>query len=291
MNTLSQEEQSLLDRTIEELVPLDITLEETHATSSNENETSEEVEDSVESPKDIVPKLFVEDVVSRFSGAAWFNKIREHSIICGGCGGIMSNALFQIARLHPSIINIFDDDKIEASNLGGQMFDSSSIGDFKVDAISKTIVAFSNYHNIFAHPTKYEEDTMIDNIMICGFDNMAARKVFYNNWKKGLSPFEEDNKHHLFIDARLSFDTLQVISIVGEDTYHMKQYEDEFLFTDSEADTTVCSMKQTTFMTCMIASFITNILVNFCANEVAENMTVLPFFTEYDCTTMRLKII
>ena len=50
------------------------------------------------------------DETARFSGAEWFNKIQEKVIIVGGAGGISSNTIFQLARVHPNSIYIFDDD-------------------------------------------------------------------------------------------------------------------------------------------------------------------------------------
>ena len=100
-------------------------------------------------------------------------------------------------------------------------------------------------------------------------------------------PLNDDNNPHSFFTP--SFDTLQILTIVGTDTYNQDRYEKEFLFSDEEADETVCSLKQTTFMACMIASFIVNNVVNFCANEITPMIKQLPFFIEYDSNLMYLK--
>ena len=64
----------------------------------------------------------------------------------------------------------------------------------------------------------------------------------------------------------------------------------EYLFTDAEAEETVCSMKQTTYMACMIASIMTNLFVNFTANLLDPVIPYdLPFFTEYDAQNMIFK--
>lgn len=46
------------------------------------------------------------DETARFSSAEWFNKIQEKVIIVGGAGGISSNTIFQLARVHPKSIYI-----------------------------------------------------------------------------------------------------------------------------------------------------------------------------------------
>lgn len=228
------------------------------------------------------------DETARFSGAEWFNKIKEKVIIIGGAGGISSNTVFQLSRVHPRSIYIFDNDKVEEVNLAGQMFSINDIDAYKVEAIADTVRHYSKYEDIFALPELYTKDSFTSDIMICGFDNMNARKVFFNNWKKHVA-MQTDKSKCLYIDARLSFDTLQVFTITGTDTYNQDRYENEFLFSDDEADETVCSLKQTTFMACMIASFIVNNVVNFCANEITPMIKMLPFFIEYDCNTMYLK--
>lgn len=228
------------------------------------------------------------DETARFSGAEWFNKIQEKVIIVGGAGGISSNTIFQLARVHPKSIYIFDNDKVEEVNLAGQMFSIGDVDKYKVDAIANTVKQYSKYEDIFAMPELYTKDSFTTDIMICGFDNMEARKVFFNNWKKHVE-IQTDKSKCLYIDARLSFDTLQIFNITGTDTYNQERYEREFLFNDDEADETVCSLKQTTFMACMIASFIVNNVVNFCANEITPMIKMLPFFIEYDCNMMYLK--
>ena len=228
------------------------------------------------------------DETARFSGAEWFNKIQEKVIIVGGAGGISSNTIFQLARVHPKSIYIFDDDTVEEVNLAGQMFNNDSVGKKKVDAIATIIKDFCRYESVFAMPERYTEDSFTADIMICGFDNMEARKIFFNNWCKHVD--EQKNKSKcLYIDARLSFDTLQVFTITGDDEFNKTRYENEFLFSDDEADETICSLKQTTFMACMIASFIVNNVVNFCANELTPMIKQLPFFIEYDSNLMYLK--
>ena len=168
------------------------------------------------------------------------------------------------------------------------MFSNDSVGKKKVDAIANIIKDFCRYESVFAMSERYTEDSFTADIMICGFDNMKARKVFFNNWCKHVDE-QKDKSKCLYIDARLSFDTLQVFTITGDDEFNKTRYEKEFLFSDEEADETICSLKQTTFMACMIASFIVNNVVNFCANELTPMIKQLPFFIEYDSNLMYLK--
>ena len=122
------------------------------------------------------------DETARFSGAEWFNKIKEKVIIVGGAGGISSNTIFQLARVHPSSIYIFDDDTVEEVNLAGQMFSNNSVGKKKVDAIANIVKDFCRYKSVFAMPEKYTEDSFTADIMI-----LSRRSVFNTflseNWQ------------------------------------------------------------------------------------------------------------
>jgi uncharacterized protein YfaT (DUF1175 family) len=70
----------------------------------------------------------------------------------------------------------------------------------------------------------------------------------------------------------------------------MQRYEEEFLFSDREADATICSMKQTTYLASMIASIISNLFINFVANSTNPALPYdLPFFTQYDAQNMIFK--
>ena len=86
-------------------------------------------------------------------------------------------------------------------------------------------------------------------------------------------------------------DTFQVLCITGDDEYNIGRYRDEFLFWDREADRTVCSMKQTTYLACMIGSYMVNMFTNFIANTLDPIIPYsLPFFTEYDAEHVIFKI-
>ena len=290
------DETNILDtlNSTEETINVTPVEQEERVTESSNSILSEEDEaflnEVIENQHLEIPPIaeIAHDETTRFSGAEWFNKIQEKVIIVGGAGGISSNTIFQLARVHPNSIYIFDDDTVEEVNLAGQMFSNDSVGKKKVDAIANIVKDFCRYESVFAMPERYTEDSFTADIMICGFDNMKARKVFFNNWCKHVDE-QKDKSKCLFIDARLSFDTLQVFTITGDDEFNKTRYEKEFLFSDEEADETICSLKQTTFMACMIASFIINNVVNCCANELIPMVKQLPFFIEYDSNLMYLK--
>ncbi len=237
------------------------------------------------------PTILLDESTSRFSGTEWYDEIRRARILIGGCGGIGSNLVFQLARMTPANITIYDDDIVEMANMAGQLFSISDIGKAKVDAMAQMITGYTTMRQVNAIRRRFTPSTEPGDIMMCGFDNMVARKMFFQAWKRNLvgkSP--EERAKCLYLDGRLSIDTLQVLCIKGDDAYNIERYGREFLFDDSQADATVCSMKQTTYLACMIGSLMTNLFTNFIAGTLNPIIPYdLPFFTEYDAQSMIFK--
>lgn len=235
--------------------------------------------------------LDVKDNTARFSSAIWYEAIKQKVITLAGVGGIGSYVAFLLARMKPTSIFIYDDDKVEAVNMSGQLYGQNDIGQYKVNALANMIANYADYHSVFAVPEKFTDECEASEIMICGFDNMAARKLFFEKWKAFvMQQAPEDRAHCLFIDGRLAAEELQVYCVTGDNDYSMDKYV-EALFTDEEADETVCSYKQTTYMANMIGSIIVNLFTNFVANEMLDFMgRELPFFTSYSGLTMQFKI-
>lgn len=228
------------------------------------------------------PSVIVDESTTRFSSAIWFSEIQKKNLIVAGVGGIGSWVVMLLARMKPNSMVIYDDDIVEPVNMAGQLYDTSSMGMYKVDAAYRMATDFCLYNNIFCVRERYTTESPTTDIMICGFDNMQARSVFFCNWLRHIkSKSAEERKHCLFIDGRLNAEEFQVLCIRGDDNYNIQQYASKFLFSDSEVEDEVCSYKQTSYMANMIASVMVNLFVNHVANEIEENLRDLPFFTSY----------
>lgn len=237
------------------------------------------------------PTLTINDTVSRFSGAEWFDKVHSQRIILTGLGGIGSWTAFLLARLTPANLTMYDNDRVEVSNMSGQMYGYNNIGEYKAAAMSSIIQNNTSMTSLYSRATIFDEDCDAGPIMICGFDNMDARKTYFEVWSRYVHSIAGTyRKECLYIDGRLSIDTLQVFCIRGDDEYNMKRYKEEFLFDSSEADGTICSLKQTSYLASMIGSIITNLFVNFTANLTEPVIPYdMPFFTEYDARNVIFK--
>lgn len=270
-----------------ESVLLEATLEEAH--------NAEPAETIEEKAKDILPAnsstLLLDETSSRFSSAIWFSKIAEKTVTLAGVGGIGSYVAFLLSRLKVYRLFLFDDDVVDLSNLSGQLFSISDVGTPKVSAINDFIRRYANYYDVSSRNTRVDSSYHGTKIMICGFDNMTARKDYFRSWESHVDSLpKEERSDCLFIDGRLAAEEFQVFCMKGDDTFLRTKYKEEWLFEDSEAETTLCSYKQTSFCANMIASVMVNLFVNFVANQCYPLIERdLPFFTYYDASRMAFK--
>lgn len=184
--------------------------------------------------------------------------------------------------MKPKALFLYDDDEVETVNMAGQLYSINDVGKKKVDALADICSSFALYNSVFAIPEKFTLESEASDIMICGFDSMEARKLYYYKWLNHIKDLDDDRKKHcLFLDGRLAAEEFQVFCITGDDAYNQKLYGTKYLFDDEHADVTVCSYKQTSYMANMIGSMIVNLFVNFVANEVG-GMRDLPFLTSYE---------
>lgn len=233
----------------------------------------------------------VKDMTSRFSGAEWFKLIQTKHITLAGLGGIGSHTAFMLSRVHPASMTFYDDDIVEPANMSGQLFGKHDFNKNKGVAMAEMIMEYSDYASVLVTGQKFTENSTPTDIMICGFDNMVARKTYYTSWKNYVLRLPaERRKGCLFIDGRLLMEEFQVLCITGDDEYSMNRYEERFLFSDEEAEEPMCSMKQTSFCASMIGTVITNLFVNFVANQLNPVIPRdLPFYTSYNSTIMFFK--
>lgn len=270
-------------------------------TPSEESQLSPEEEamlaQALESEHQEIPvnsqTITVDETTSRFSGAIWYEQIQQQTVTLAGVGGIGSYVGFLLGRLKPQRLIIYDPDRVETVNMSGQLYGQTDVGNYKSVALANMVRNYANYNNIVALNNRFEAYSGATDIMICGFDNMTARRTFYEKWKQRvLSYSDSDNrKKCLFIDGRLAAEEFQVLSIQGDDERAMAEYEDKWLFSDAEAEETICSYKQTTFMANMIASVMVNVFVNFVANQCGPIIDRdVPFFISYDASTMFTKV-
>ena len=253
------------------------------------------VEEEPETVHQEIPRnpnfTLIKEETSRFRGADWFALISGLTVVLAGVGGIGSYVGFLLSRLSIHNLIMFDPDTVEATNMSGQLYCREDIGRPKVTALTQMINHYSNHYGVMAYNCRFSTLYCYPKIILCGFDNMVARETTFQAWLNFVNNMPSEKKSEcLFIDGRLAAEEFQILCIRGDDTYNIKRYKEEYLFTEEQAEVTQCSYKQTAFCANMIASCMVNLLVNFIANQcdplIPRN---LPFFTYYNGELMFLK--
>jgi molybdopterin/thiamine biosynthesis adenylyltransferase len=207
----------------------------------------------------------------RFKGALWANTI--HSILLGGAGGISSWTALFLSRSNEHTIHIVDYDRVEDVNLAGQFYSVHSVGDYKTNALSKTVNSVVNgRHNLVLYNDRIENSLeylkSVCDIFIAGFDNMEARRVMYEAWK-------EKSTRKIFIEARLLAEYFEVYFVLPgrEEEYEKTLFEDS-----EETERIACTFKATSHFGAMCGSIITHGLNSYIANANNKNyLYSIPF--------------
>lgn len=190
---------------------------------------------------------------SRFKDADWYNS--DLNIIQIGCGGIGSWLGIFLSRIGDHNIFLFDEDTIDETNFGGQLFMTSQLKVSKTAALNRNIYDFSNNYRV-AQCGKFDETSMVCPIMFSALDNMKYRKMAFERW------CELEDKE-IFIDGRMSFQTGIVYAVTPKDIDRYKAT----LFDDSEVPDEACSMRATSHNGAIVAANMTNVFTNFLANK------------------------
>jgi len=209
----------------------------------------------------------------RFKDAVWFNKNTSETVLVGGAGGIGSWLTFFLSRagFNPFV---YDFDKIETHNLGGQLFRTQDVNKYKVTALDQIIKEYcGNEINTSKNAINLQSPT--HHFIFSAFDNMKARKDLFNVWKKSLNlPIQS-----IFIDGRLTLEQIQIFCVTKD---NMDKYEKEYLFDDADVPDAPCTLKQTSHSAAMIASLMLSFFTNHIGNIYERNNSrYVPFFYEF----------
>lgn len=218
---------------------------------------------------------------ARVKGADWFPLLYKKPVMVLGQGGIGSHLSFLLSRIGCELY-LFDHDVYEEHNMTGQIVKRSSIGMNKAEAMKELIGELSP-DCVVETFGEYTPTSPTNGIVLCGFDNMLARRTAFDNWRKHVSSLSEDKRRGcLFMDGRLLAEVMQIISIPGDRTDLMDRYDKEYLFLDGEVKEAECTFKQTSHCASMIGSHMTGFLTNWAFNaEKGRQIRQVPFYFEY----------
>jgi len=224
-------------------------------------------------------EMIVAPQYGRVKGASWFEHTYKKDVMVLGQGGIGSWTSMLLARIGCNL-HLFDMDLYEEHNMTGQLVKSSDIGKNKAEAAKEVIRDFSPDTEVSTYG-KYEISSFSNDVVICGFDNMEARKIAFENWLTYLETAEDRSKC-FFQDGRLLAEQLQIFNIQGNDLEAIEKYKSDYLFDDSEVQEAMCTFKQTSHAAAMIASHMVGLFTNWVSNTfVGPKIKKVPFFYQY----------
>jgi hypothetical protein len=219
---------------------------------------------------------------TRFSGADWADQL--HPIMLIGVGGIGSWLALNLSRIGHQLF-LVDPDTVDETNVtGGQMYKQSQVGQKKVHAVQQLCRELGATAEITAVDQLYTEEDGATDICITGLDNMAARKLVYETWKKHVQSKETDEEKAkcLLLDGRLTLEMFEVLCIQGNRPDQMEHYEREYLFDDAETVELDCTTKQSTFGAMGISCLMTATLCNWLTNQKLEvDFREVPFYQRH----------
>jgi tRNA A37 threonylcarbamoyladenosine dehydratase len=216
----------------------------------------------------------------RVKGAVWFPLLHKKDILVLGQGGIGSWVSLLLSRIGCNL-HIYDMDIYEEHNMTGQIVKKSGIGKKKTEAVKEIIIELSPDCVIDTYG-QYEDTSETNDIVICGFDNMRARKLAFTKWVEYVNTDGIDKSTCFFQDGRLNAEQLQIFNIPGNREDLIKEYEKEYLFADEEVEETDCTFKQTSHCAAMIASHMVGFLTNWIYNSSSKSLgRQVPFFYQY----------
>lgn len=217
---------------------------------------------------------------TRFEGAAWANPSNLIPISIGGLGSIGSWTSLFLARTQIFELFLIDFDEVDEENIAGQFFAPSQKDDVKTKALKENISIFCGKDdNIYTSISDISLIKSVSYVCVSAFDNMEARKVMFKKWKDLVfdEKFTSREISPIFIDGRLNAEKIQVFFVLPEGAV---RYE-ETLLNDSEIPDDVCSYKYTTHFSSMIASRITQGLLNHITNcLVKDSIYEVPYMVE-----------
>jgi molybdopterin/thiamine biosynthesis adenylyltransferase len=205
----------------------------------------------------------------RFSGADWYNDDMPEVTI-GGVGGIGSWLTVLLSRIGVPMY-IHDMDTVDETNYAGQLYPITAMGSYKEDAIIDMAKLVSSEVDI-TKMGEFTDDDFTCAITFSAFDNMKARKLMFEAWKR--NPDKE-----LFIDGRMLMEQGMVFCVTPD---NIDEYE-KTLFDDSEVVAQPCSAKATSHSGACIGSLMVAIFTNYLTNKKLNfDIREVPFRFDYN---------
>jgi len=182
---------------------------------------------------------------------------QRFKIVVFGAGSLGSFITLNLAKLGFNDIEVFDFDTVESHNIPNQFYKSSSIGEFKVEALKEIVKDFTDVE-ITTHNVKVDEKTEIpigEVVYIITFDTLEARKLIYEKVK--------DFKC-IVLDVRVGGEEYEINIVDTMKENELSAWKKRF---DIEVTDLPCGARSIIYTVVNIASEVSNIVKKINNNE------------------------
>ena len=209
----------------------------------------------------------VEDL--RFRDTVPLKKYRGKTIAVAGLGATGKQVVQTLAVMGHKKMWGADPDKIERKNIGTQGWNDNDIGEYKADVLSQTFDGGRAYFE--GQPARFEgcylsgpnwtpnPQMMKTSVYFCCVDTMRARADIWRTLEgQGLLQGPK-----LWIDSRIASRVIRIITIDLNDGAMKEYYQNETLYSDTEAFQGACTDRMTYYGASIAAGLMVCQLVNW----------------------------
>ena len=187
--------------------------------------------------------------------------LHEYTFHIMGCGAIGSSAALQLCKMGAEYFFLYDMDKVEELNIGVSIYNLHDVSKHKTDALRDHIIANNRMADVVSVKGKFKELVYANSkdIVILGFDNMAARKQVVD--------YIHDNKCNVvLIDGRMGAEQYQQYTLPK---LKKKDYL-TYWYSDEEGSEDPCNATATSYCSNMAGSFIANTVRKIVTGQMYE---------------------
>lgn len=178
-----------------------------------------------------------------------------------GVGGIGSPAALALVKMGVPSLYLYDFDKVEEHNIPNQMYRMKDIGEFKVDALRRSLREYNPTCMISSVRDAFDVTSPVDcSVIVIAVDSMKARSEIWQILK------DCPTKPQLLIDARMGGQSGLIETCVLSDPMSVMRYEDT-LYDDEGAVPLPCTEKAIIFTVFEMAAKISKIVQLFAISK------------------------
>jgi len=176
-----------------------------------------------------------------------------------GVGGIGRAVTETLAEMGCRKIILYDPDIVEEHNRPNQAYREKDINRLKVEAAKEIIQEFAEWCQVTTIPEKFENQKLLEGIVISAVDTMESRKEIWKAVRYNVNV-------PLYIDGRLGGEIIQVFTVRPCQIEDIEIYE-KALFPDENAAQLPCTAQQIIYVGKIAGGLITSQLKKWLKQE------------------------